>query len=109
MLLKTLALIALTLLSFIPLQSCAALTPQQQSNAIATVNGMLANGSISQAQHDALVETITAGGATPLWQQGLQVLLGAGLGYVGVMRRRGPVTQEVGAPFVVGAAVPKPA
>jgi hypothetical protein len=73
------------------LASCAWLTPEQQQTALQVVDSMMAQGSITRAQHDALVEALLSGSSTAWWQQLVQVIGGAALAYAGVQWRRGPV------------------
>ena len=53
----------------VALASCAWLTPEQQQTALQVVDSMAAQGSITRAQHDALVEALLSGSSTAWWQQ----------------------------------------
>lgn len=79
---------------------CAAcmMSPEQQQTALQVVDQMLAQGSISQVQADALRETILNGGQGAWWLHLADTLGGAVLGYLGVQIRRGAPTQRVGLP-----------
>lgn len=85
--LRVVAMFALACL----LASCAWLTPEQQQTALQVVDSMAAQGSITRAQHDALVEALLSGSSTAWWQQLVQIIGGAALAYAGVQWRRGPV------------------
>lgn len=78
----------------VALASCAWLTPEQQQTALQVVDSMAAQGSITRAQHDALVEALLSGSSTAWWQQLVQIIGGAALAYAGVQWRRGPVATQ---------------
>lgn len=83
-------MLCLTLLCFI-LVACGLMTPQQQSEALAVVDGMLRNGSITQAQWEAMREAILSASTTNWWAAAAQTVCGGALAYFGVQARRGPV------------------
>jgi hypothetical protein len=91
------------------LASCAWLTPEQQQTALQVVDSMAAQGSISRAQHDALVEALLSGSSTAWWQQLVQVIGGAAWAYAGVQWRRGPVATPTERAARLTAAVGQPA
>lgn len=66
------------------LTGCGLMDPQQQATALQVVDQMLMQGTITAEQAEALRQTILSGGQLPWWQQVGQVLLGAGLGYLGI-------------------------
>lgn len=80
------------------LTSCGLMSAEQQQTSIQVVDDMLKNGSVTQAQHDAMVEAILQSGSINWLAQAGTMLSGAALGYFGVMKRRGAVTQDVGIP-----------
>lgn len=73
------------------LTACGLLSPEQQHTALSVLDGMRAQGTISQAQYDALVEALLSGSSVAWWQQLAQILGSAALAYFGVQWRRGPV------------------
>jgi hypothetical protein len=73
------------------LASCGLLSPEQQHTALQVLDGMRAQGTITQAQYDALVESLLSGSTTAWWMQLVQVIGSAALAYAGVQWRRGPV------------------
>lgn len=73
------------------LVSCGIMSPQQQAQAMETLNDMLAKGTITKAQYDALVEVLMSAGQAQWWQQLALTAGGAALSYLGVQWRRGPV------------------
>lgn len=75
----------------VALCSCALLSPAQQQTALSVLDGMRANGAITKAQYDALVEALLSGSSTAWWQQLVQIAGSAALAYAGVQWRRGPV------------------
>lgn len=85
------------------LTACGLLDPVQQSAALQTLDGMLKNGSITQAQYEALREIVLNGSQTVWWQQLGTAVAGAGLAWLGVRSKlpligRGAPTQIVGLP-----------
>lgn len=82
---------------------CGLLNPAQQSEAMQVLNQMKANGSITQAQYDAMVEMLLNGSQAAWWQQFATVAASAGLAWLGVRSNlpvigRGAPTQKVGLP-----------
>lgn len=75
----------------VALCACGLLSPEQQQTALQVLDGMRANGSISQVQYDALVQSLLSGSTTAWWMQLIQVIGSAALAYAGVQWRRGPV------------------
>jgi hypothetical protein len=71
--------------------SCGLMSPQQQSEALAAVDEMLKNGAITPEQYAALREGILSASTSGWWQQVVGTVVAAGLAYVGVQVRRGPV------------------
>lgn len=71
--------------------SCGLLSPEQQHTALQVLDSMRAQGTISQVQYDALVESLLSGSTTAWWIQLVQVIGSAALAYAGVQWRRGPV------------------
>lgn len=69
--------------------SCGTLNPAQQQTAIATINAMATQGTISQQEAQDMIARLTSGGGTPLWASGVQVFLSALLGYLGVRYAHG--------------------
>ena len=69
------------------LTSCALMSPQDQSTALEVLDQMLKQGSITPAQYEALKESVLNAGTTAWWQQAAQVILGAGLGYLGIQMK----------------------
>lgn len=90
--LATMAVFCLTL------TACGLLDPQQQATALQVVDQMLAQGTVTQAQADALREAILSGGQAHWWQQAATAVIGAAVAYVGVRIERGAPTQRVGLP-----------
>lgn len=88
---KTVTIGAL-LAALLLLASCA-MSPAQQATALQALDQMLAAGSITLAQFEALREGVLSSGQGAWWEQIAQVLIGAGLAYVGVQVRRGPPTR----------------
>lgn len=73
------------------LVSCGLMSPQQQSEALAVVDEMLRNGSITHAQWEAMREAILSASTTNWWAAAAQTVCGGALAYFGVQARRGPV------------------
>ena len=73
------------------LVSCGLMTPQQQNEALQTVDEMLRNGSITQSQWQAMREAILSASTTNWWAAAAQTVCGGALAYFGVQVRRGPV------------------
>lgn len=71
--------------------ACGLMSPAQQQTALAVVDEMLRNGSITAAQWEAMREAILAASSANWWSVAAQTVLGGALGYVGVQMRRGPV------------------
>lgn len=82
---------AMYILIAVALCSCGMLSPDQQQTALQVLDGMRANGAITQAQYEALVQSLLSGSTVAWWQQLIQVIGSAALAYAGVQWRRGPV------------------
>lgn len=80
------------------LVSCGMLSPEQQSTALQVVDQMFQDGTITQAQYDALREIVLSGSQREWWMEVVNVVGGAALAYAGIQLRRGPPTQRVGLP-----------
>lgn len=83
--------------------ACGLLDPQQQQTALQVVDQMLAQGTITAEQAEALRQAILSGGQVAWWEQAATVVLGAGLAWLGVRSKlpvigRGAPTQKVGLP-----------
>lgn len=76
----------MTLLAIVALglASCGLMSAEQQSTALQVIDQMRMQGTITEAQYAALKETVLSSGQVAWWQQAAQVVLGAGLGYLGV-------------------------
>ena len=70
---------------------CVGMSPEQQNEALQVIDEMLKNGSITHAQWEAMREAILSASTTNWWATAAQTVLGAGLAYIGVQARRGPV------------------
>lgn len=75
------------------LAACGLLSPETQQTAIAVLDQLRAQGSITMEQHGALLQALLAGGE-PWWKSVVEVLGGAALAYWGVMTRRGPTAAQ---------------
>jgi hypothetical protein len=71
--------------------SCGFLTNEQQTTALAVIDQMAYQGTITAEQRSALVQAILTGSAQSWWVQLINVVGGAALAYAGVQWRRGPV------------------
>jgi hypothetical protein len=71
--------------------ACGLLSPEQQQTALQAIDQMRANGSITQAQYEALREGILSSGQGAWWQQLAMTVGGAAAAYFGIQLRRGPV------------------
>lgn len=71
--------------------ACGLMSPQQQNEALAVVDEMLRNGSITQSQWQAMREAILSASTTNWWAAAAQTVCGGALAYFGVQARRGPV------------------
>ena len=89
--------------------SCGLLSPQQQSDALGAIDGMLKSGSITQEQWAALRAAILDGGTMAFWTQVGSSLGGAALAYFGVQIRRGPPTTDARIAEVAAKIAAKPA
>lgn len=83
--------IAAVLFLCVVVVACNLMSPQQQSEALAAVDEMLRNGSITRAQYDAMREAILAASSSQWWSQAATAVLGGVLGHVTTQIRRGPV------------------
>ncbi len=87
---------------------CGLMSPQQQSEALQVIDEMLKNGSITQAQWQAMREAILQASTTNWWAAAGQVVLGGVMGYLGVQARRGPVATPAEREMRKRAARPLP-
>lgn len=89
--LERITLYALCAITLLLLAACGLMTPEQQSNALAAVDEMLRNRSITPAQHEAMREAIMSASSTQWWSQAATALVGGVIGHVTTQVRRGPV------------------
>lgn len=73
---------------------CGLLSPAQQQTAIDTINEMMAQGTISQAQHEVLIDGVLQQSWSGFWEQMSGYALAAVAAYTGVQIRRGPPTRK---------------
>ena len=78
---------ALILLAVV-VTACGLMSPQQQNEALAVVDEMLRNGSITRAQWEAMREAILSASSTNWWAAAAQTVLGGAMGYIGVQLKR---------------------
>lgn len=95
-------------LSLSLLAGACALTSGQHAEALAALADMLARGTITQAQYDALLAALTGGG----WGAALEVAAQIGLSIVGALTGvrlwRGPITNRHGLAEALIAAAEQP-
>lgn len=91
---KTTAYLCALACALLLLTGCGLLSPEQQGNALLALDQMLAAGSITQVQYEALREGVLSSGAGAWWEQLAGYVLAAGAAYVGVQIRRGPPTRS---------------
>ncbi|NRA59131.1 MAG: hypothetical protein HRU13_13550 [Phycisphaerales bacterium] len=86
------------------LTGCGMLSPEQQQHALQVVDQMVAQGSITHAQGQAMRESILSTGS--IWEHVIDIGAGAALAFLGVRANRGKPTQKVGlaADKVIGGA-----
>lgn len=82
---------ALLFIVCVGLCSCGLLTSEQQQTALAVIDQMAYQGTITAEQRSALTQAILTGSAQSWWMQLVNIVGGAALAYAGVQWRRGPV------------------
>lgn len=88
---RSAGVLCLTLVIGAVCAGCGLMSPQQQADALAALDEMFRNGAITRAQYEALREGVLASSSANWWQQIVGTVAAAGLAYVGVQMRRGPV------------------